>query len=74
MALPQGLDYNNSIKANSKVAGSYMMEVQPSNSRTFNMSSQCILEIPTRERTYADLESSTLTMTVVNGKQHVARH
>ena len=70
MALPQGLDYNNSIKANSKVAGSYMMEVQPSNSRTFNMSSQCILEIPTRERTYADLESSTLTMTVVNGSGH----
>ena len=67
MALPLGLDYNNSIKATSAVANAYQLEVQPTNAREFNMSSQIIMQIPCRERVYADLASSKLSFDIHNG-------
>ena len=73
MALPLGLDYNNSIKATSAVANAYQLEVQPTNAREFNMSSQIIMQIPCRERVYADLASSKLSFDIHNGDGHAIR-
>jgi len=70
MALPVGLDYNSSIKSTSAVANTYQLQVEPTNAREFNMSSQIILQVPTRARCYADLASSKISFDVVNADGH----
>jgi len=70
MALPVGLDFKSSIKSTSAVANTYQLQVEPTNAREFSMSSQIILQVPTRARCYADLASSKISFDVVNGDGH----
>ena len=66
MSLPSGINFLDQ-KMDSAVVDSQLVEIQPTNGRTFNCGSQIILELPNRPFSFYDLESSTLSMNVANG-------